>query len=131
MARDYDNEWFTFKGTELKAIVIAEIKNFSMPERSAPKEFWTVVEETLGRGRHPEVMGHEQPMTYRQIREFVYECAPFHDLAVEELSPGDAELPWAVERWLTHEMLPTIRKTGRYQFPADLDQMAESGTVKA
>jgi len=72
-----------------------------------------------------EIKTHNGPMTYREIRDFV-------GYAVDlDIDLDRADLPWAVERWICHELLPTIRKTGGYRFPADLDQIAESSTVKA
>jgi len=55
----------------------------------------------------------KEPMTYRQIKEYV----DTHDL-----EPMDWEdVPWGVRRWLTHEMLPAIRRTRHYEWPENLD----------
>lgn len=69
-----------------------------------------------------------RPMTYREIREYV-DSTWGTDLPKGGELPDD--IPWAVERWLTHEMLPTIRRTGGYRWPEYLDQLAESSAVKA
>ena len=60
-------------------------------------------------------------MTYREIHDYTLAenwnmDHPARQAALKAgYLPGDpASMPWAVERWLTHEVLPTIRKTGRY-----------------
>lgn len=63
----------------------------------------------------------QKPMTYREIKEYAENAAYEQNLAVEELDPD--ELPWGVMRWLTHEALPTLNRTGRYSYPKDLDQI--------
>jgi hypothetical protein len=69
-------------------------------------------------------MEREQtPMTYREIKDYAERAAGEQNLALEEIDPG--ETPWGVMRWLTHEVLPTINRTGRYAYPEDLDQVCQ------
>jgi hypothetical protein len=75
----------------------------------------------------------KEPMTYRQIKEYVEgEGLDFgaggYDakLAQAEMLPDDPDsVPWGVWRWLTHEVLPTIRRNGGYEWPEILDIRCE------
>jgi hypothetical protein len=78
-----------------------------------------------------------QRMTYRQIKEYSegegwdfsaggFEC----DLAKRGRAPrsyddGPPPWPWGVDRWLDHEVLPTIRRQGNYEWPDNLDITCE------
>lgn len=55
-------------------------------------------------------------MTYGQLRAWLdeNEATPAEDWRWEDI-------PWGVRRWLTHEVLPAIRRMGGYKFPDDLD----------
>lgn len=61
-------------------------------------------------------MTEQKPMTYRQIKGYIERQGwP----AVH--TSGDDPMPWGVDQWLNHEVIPAISKTGRYEFPSDLD----------
>ena len=74
-----------------------------------------------------------ETMTYRQIKEYAegeeWNFGPggyAAKLAQADTLPDDPEsMPWGVWRWLTHEVLPTIRRNGSYEFPANLDARCE------
>jgi len=64
-------------------------------------------------------MREHEPMTYFEIREWVDMHAALNDLDLESL-------PWAISRWLRWEVLPVLRKAGRYEWPAALDAVCPS-----
>ena len=79
----------------------------------------------------------KEPMTYRQIKEYSdgqgwdFSAGAFEgDLMKRGYAPSadgnePFAFPWGVDRWLDHEVTPAIRKTGRYEWPDDLDIRCE------
>ena len=73
-------------------------------------------------------MDERQPMTYREIREYLKVNDwgfPKDDGGYEIKLPG-THLPTVIIRWVTHEVLPQIRRTGEYKLPDKLDQVPQS-----
>lgn len=77
-------------------------------------------------------MTEHKPMTYREIREYAEgegwdlgDGGFERDLIKRRIAPSaytsDNPIPWGVDQWLTHEVLPAINKTGHYDFPSHLD----------
>jgi hypothetical protein len=67
-------------------------------------------------------MAEHKPMTYREIKGYIEK----HHITVDGNQIGwdddtPDEMPRQVFRWLNHEVVPAILKTGRYEFPSDLD----------
>jgi hypothetical protein len=129
--RDYSKEWFTLEGSELVEIAEAYHENPVRP-------FWKTVHDVLKRGSDSEAMKKKEAMTYRQIRGYAerenwYIDSPSQQRALDSgLLPDEPEsMPWAVERWLTHELLPTIRKTGAYEWPENLDAVCPATVLQA
>jgi hypothetical protein len=75
-------------------------------------------------------MDKAQPMTYREIREYLKVNDwgfPRDDGGYVIELPG---LPSVIARWVTHEVLPEIRRTGGYKVPDHMDQVPSSWPPK-
>jgi hypothetical protein len=69
-------------------------------------------------------MSEIRSMTYRQIVDYLSDIeAEFPGGSYLDALMDNEALPWGVDRWLRHEVLPAARKAGRYDLPADLDKI--------